>query len=561
MEITESYIDIGYKLLNELEEKCADSSLTAASTLKKLIEDNKSTEYGCKYGFASIRSASDYKEKVPFTTYDDYEGYILRIIKGEDNILTVYPLSFFALTTGSVCVSKKIPVSDRAAKLNVLYGLFLDRTAYDRYAKTLGKSGYVGKKIVYIATANETKTDNNVSVTNVSGNVCILQRDSIVKALAGPPETIYGDDSEDKKYLRALYALKERDVSYMRAPFMAAIYDFFCYIEKNWIQLCRDIEEGVLDKNRKLSENLRTRLNLELRPDPERAGQLREIFEQGFDKPIATKIWKDLQFINAIGVGSFAKYTKMVRRFTGELPLSFSIYASSEGLFATVIKPESADYVIIPDSGYYEFIPEKYMFLPDDELRLRTLDLDQLVVGEKYEMVVTNLSGFYRYRIGDVVQVTGYHGSAPTIRFSYRKSQIINVVGEKTSEELFQYAVNELEKEMGINVAEWGVYEDHSISPGRYVVFLETDPEVKGKDREKSRDILEKKLAKANDFYRHYIKNGQLSPMKVVFVMPQTYMLYREVMAYKGASINQMKPVHIIDNPCKEKFFFGLLDD
>ena len=59
MEIAESYIDIGYKLLNEFEEKCADSSLTAASTLKKLIEDNKSTEYGCKYGFASIRSASD----------------------------------------------------------------------------------------------------------------------------------------------------------------------------------------------------------------------------------------------------------------------------------------------------------------------------------------------------------------------------------------------------------------------------------------------------------------------------------------------------------------------
>ena len=48
--------------------------------------------------------------------------------------------------------------------------------------------------------------------------------------------------------------------------------------------------------------------------------------------------------------------------------------------------------------------------------------------------------------------------------------------------------------------------------------------------------------------------------MKVVFVKPQTYMLYREMMAYKGAMTNQMKPVHVIDNPIKERFFFGLLD-
>lgn len=68
----------------------------------------------------------------------------------------------------------------------------------------------------------------------------------------------------------------------------------------------------------------------------------------------------------------------------------------------------SPEYVMIPESGYYEFIPEEDADLSETLLRTHTLEMDQLQPGKKYEMVVTNLSGFYRYRIGDVVTVNGY---------------------------------------------------------------------------------------------------------------------------------------------------------
>ena len=77
---------------------------------------------------------------------------------------------------------------------------------------------------------------------------------------------------------------------------------------------------------------------------------------------------------------------------------------------------------------FYEFIPEN----AEDETK--TLTIDQLEVGKRYEIVLTNLSGFYRYRIKDVVEVTGYYYESPMIRFAYRKSQLINISGEKMTE-------------------------------------------------------------------------------------------------------------------------------
>ncbi len=53
------------------------------ATLKMLIKDNQNTDYGQKYGFSHIGSVAEYKEQVPFTTYDDYAEYVSRVVEGE----------------------------------------------------------------------------------------------------------------------------------------------------------------------------------------------------------------------------------------------------------------------------------------------------------------------------------------------------------------------------------------------------------------------------------------------------------------------------------------------
>ena len=46
----------------------------------------------------------------------------------------------------------------------------------------------------------------------------------------------------------------------------------------------------------------------------------------------------------------------------------------------------------------------------------------------------------------------------------------------------------------------------------------------------------------------------------LAYAEPETFVLYREVMLAKGASITQLKPVTIIGNEFQRKYFFSLTD-
>ncbi|XP_006813593.1 GH3 domain-containing protein-like, partial [Saccoglossus kowalevskii] len=78
-----------------------------------------------------------------------------------------------------------------------------------------------------------------------------------------------------------------------------------------------------------------------------------------------------------------------------------------------------------------------------DENQPDTLFLDQVEVGETYEMVITNISGLYRYRFGDVIRVVRFHNQCPVVEFLYRQGQLLNVHGEKTSEDVLYKALVE----------------------------------------------------------------------------------------------------------------------
>ena len=44
--------------------------------LLRILEQNKDTEYGRKYGFANIHSIEEYQKKVPVSLCDEYEGNV-----------------------------------------------------------------------------------------------------------------------------------------------------------------------------------------------------------------------------------------------------------------------------------------------------------------------------------------------------------------------------------------------------------------------------------------------------------------------------------------------------
>jgi len=542
--------------LKILKQSCQNAADISQKRLLSILKDNAGTEYGIEHHFSEIRSISDYKKQIPFSVFDDYKESVDRMMRGEKNVLTAYPISFYAHTSGTIGASKHIPFTERAAEIVRAYRS-ISEEAYAEY--TLGKPPCMpsAPKMLYLATAREGHAPDGTQITNFSGRFIIEHKEELQK-IAIEPELIFCDEQMDLPYLFALYALKEKELTGICAPFMAAVSDFFCYIEKHWEDLCQDIEEGVLRPDDRTSSFLLNRLGAELHPDAERARELRKIFQVGLDRPIAAEIWPSLRYVQAIGAGGFSSYTRIVRRFIGDIPIHMSVYAASEGLFGVSVQMNSPEYVMIPESGYYEFIPEEDADLSETFLRTHTLEMDQLQPGKKYELVVTNLSGFYRYRIGDVVTVNGYFGQSPVICFSYRRHQILNIAGEKTHEDMIQYAMDSLKKRVHINIVEWSACADYSTSPARYLLFMETDPEIEPYKKQKIRNLLEEKLSEASEYYAHYRQEEKLGPLKLILLQPQTFALYRDVQIWNGASPNQLKLIHVITNAKTEAFFRGL---
>ena len=68
-----------------------------------------------------------------------------------------------------------------------------------------------------------------------------------------------------------------------------------------------------------MSEETRSSLLKKIKPMPERAQELREIFRQGFEEPIVPRIWPKLQFLTGVGSGGFKVYAdKIKEKYMGE---------------------------------------------------------------------------------------------------------------------------------------------------------------------------------------------------------------------------------------------------
>ena len=326
--------------------------------------------------------------------------------------------------------------------------------------------------------------------------------------------------------------------------------DFFHYIEKNWKLLVDDIEKGTINNSILLPDKDRENLIKNLKPNVNRAKELRKIFEQGFDTPFASKVWPNLKLICCAATGSFKEYAaKLQKIYTGDISFYRRGVGASEGVFSVATEFDSYSSSLIPDSVFYEFLPE------DKEVVSENLvTLDRLEVGKIYKLFITNLSGFYRYDMGDAFEVKGSYNNTPTIEFLYRSDKTVSLMGEKTSEVAMLAAAQSTSSECGFNLVGSTVYPD--IDNSRYIFLIEADSFPKNFDLKKARDILEKELARANPSFGDKVQKGLLSATVLKILKQGTFNLYKENMQMKGYPASQIKPVTVISNEVQRKFFF-----
>ncbi|MEG0824425.1 MAG: GH3 auxin-responsive promoter family protein [Oscillospiraceae bacterium] len=521
--------------------------------LFKLLEDNKDTEYGKKYGFSEITSIKEFQEKLPITKFDNYAEYITRMTQhGESNLITVYPVNHYNRSAGTMGTPKCIPVSDPAAQLFFKYS----RNYFDgMIADKIGSEWINGKNVSIVECFDAIDTlPCGASSGAVSAKMMLDARPYWGLLVTSPDEAVFPQASTFTRYLHARFAIMEQNVAQLSSSFSSYLYELMRYIENNWELLVSDIANGTISESISLHPNARKTLMERIKPMPERAAQLREIFEQGFEKPIATKIWPNLTFIVAVGTGVFQSYMDKLRtRYVGEeVPCYYLGLTASEGTFSVPFQLSNPSSVLIPESMFFEFLPVD----AEDDFS-KVLTIDQLEQGGMYEVIITNLSGFYRYRMGDVMRVVGMHHSTPIMEYVQRLDNAVSMMCEKTSETAIRFAAEETAKELGFELAGFSMYPDSDSVPSCYQYFLEISHMPKIINPKIIRLCLEKNLVKANPVAGQVMKNGMLGTPRVNFLEKDSYNLYADLMIFKGAPPSQIKPVTVIHNEVQRKFFFG----
>ena len=548
-----------FRILHRLDQASENAVNVNQSLLMRIVKDNQDTEFGKKYGFARITDPDCYRKKVPLSSYDDYETTIQRMMeKGEKNLLTSYPVSYYAITGGTTGASKYLPVSDRGIQTFVDYASSITKAVISEYYQnTKLHDEPAGFSLTLLNVFKKNLPDG--SQTGCISASCINQDvlDILQYLRTTPKEAMCSEDMTNPKYLHAFYALSERNVTIITGPYIPILLDLVNYILAEWPHLVEDIRKGQIDPALQIPQSMRDALQARLKPNPERADELEREFSKGFDHAILRRIWPNLSSVAMIWAGNFSSYARKLQEYSGRsIPYYTMSYVSSEGIFGVARHPHDQCYVMLPDSCFFEFIPVVNGKDDDEAPDAKTVLLDEVQEGKDYELVITNQSGFYRYRMGDVIRVIGFYNESPMITFKYRKKNIVSIAGEKFTEDHLLSAVRSFERKTGINVIDFCMYPDRDAEPGGYVVLLEPEEIVPKERFDECQAILAQELVRASTSYAHYVTGGNMGEPKLIFLQAQTFQFHREMKMYEmGINENQLKPVRVLDKPDLIKFF------
>ncbi|KAL0477544.1 jasmonic acid-amido synthetase [Acrasis kona] len=529
----EQVIDsIGEKALEKFNKEAESFDKIQELVFLQWVDENKDTIYGKDHSFESIKTLEEFR-KLPLTEYSDYDKYIELIKQGTGNVLTS-PVLQLGQTSGTSTGRKNlIPVT---SKLKFTFLSSIPPALSTLYKDLpLSKSFQKSCKIMFEPTWEYTDSGTKVGCNS---SVPSDMSDSVLDTSYSSPSWLLKsktDNPNDLLYLHGLFAIRDRNLGSIESNFISVIHNFCDVIEKNWKEYAEMIESGVVPP---LVDSVleKGRFNQFLERDPERAQEIRNVMSQykPGEQSLLKVLFPNLNVVIATDTGDFEFYGKQFKeKFISrdDVPIYSPFYAATEGLMGVNYNVFEKKYVLLPRAMFFEFLPVSQ----SDSTNHKTLLANQLESGAEYELVITNWSGLYRYRLGDVVKFHGYKGQAPIIQVMYRRGMFLNKVGERTNEKSFQLALENASKAWNTKVLDYTVSDIDSSD--QYVVYVEVeDPQVK-LDKNK----LESELCSMNPIYADVVRTGRMKRADIKVVRPGTFLKMRDLMISLGAHPAQLK--------------------
>jgi hypothetical protein len=203
----------------------------------------------------------------------------------------------------------------------------------------------------------------------------------------------------------------------------------------------------------------------------------------------------------------------------------------------------------LPDACFLEFVPEaEWVRWREDRDHIpETVLLDEVEVGPRYELVITNFHGgpFARYRTLDLVRFISMRDDAagtelPAMVFAGRDADYIDLAGLTglIDEKMVWQAI----VDTGISYEEWAVRKELlGLHAGLhlYIELKEDHPADEVAAR------VNEGLIALNPFYGDLVNFLGIHPIRVTLLAPGTYSRYMQMQQAAGADLAHLKPPHM----------------
>ncbi len=333
----------------------------------------ESTVYGQQFGFSSISSYNDFKNRVPVVSYEDFQPFIERARQGERDVIWPGQIRNFAKSSGTTnAKSKYIPITQESLdECHFKAG----KDLVSMYVNNHPENQLFSNKNLRLGGSSELSEEFNTKVGDLSA-ILIDNLPFWVEITATPSRKV-SLMSEWESKLKAIVG----EVRYSEVGSITGV--------PSWMMVL-----------------------------------LQKVLEETGASSIA-EVWPNLEVFFHGGI-SFTPYREQYRSVIGKNINYYEIYNASEGFFGIQDRSDSNEMLLMLDYGiFYEFIPMEEIHSDNPKV----LTLEEVELGKNYAIVLTTNGGLWRYLIGDTVIFTSLNPYR--IKVSGRTKHYINAFGEE----------------------------------------------------------------------------------------------------------------------------------
>jgi hypothetical protein len=437
--------------LNGLISSEPDPHKAQKKVLLQLLKKARLTAFGLKYKFSEILNSDDpistFQERVPAHDYDaindEWWHYLL---KGHQNVTWPGGQKYFALSSGTTSNKKYIPVTGDMINAIKKSGMqqVLSLKNFDL------PNDFFEKQILMLGSSTSLIEAEDHFEGEISG-ISAANIPGWFSKFYKPGAEIASIENWDEKVKRIAEEAPGWDIGSISGI-------------PSWVEL---MLKEIISHN-----NLNT----------------------------IHDIWPNLHVYTSGGV-AFEPYRNSMEKLLARPLVYIDTYLASEGYLATQKRPDTNSMALIVNNGiFFEFVP----FVPeniDNEGRVKpgvkALTLEQAQENTEYVLLISTVSGAWRYMIGDTVVITDKKRSE--IQISGRTKHYLNVVGEQLSVQKMNMAIEKLEHSFDIEITEFiasTVFENDQF---KMKFIIGTDKEI---DTTKASELIDAELCENNKNYK-----------------------------------------------------------